>query len=182
LLARKRKRRGCLYDKQRSVCDHYHGACGAVLLIMIKYYFEDFKVGDVSPIGERQITEEEIIAFATQFDPQPFHVDRERARESKFGGIIASGWHTCALAMRMMCDSYLHEAASLGSPGVDEVRWLKPVRPMDTLRGERETIETRPSTTKPDQGTVFSEWRIYNQHDELVMRMRGMGMFSRRPV
>lgn len=149
---------------------------------MIKLYFEDFRVGDVVPIGTRQVSEAEIIAFATQFDPQPFHIDPERARESKFGGIIASGWHTCALAMRMMCDSYLHEAASLGSPGVDEVRWLKPVRPMDTLRGERETLETRASVKRPEQGTVVSEWRIYNQNDELVMSMRGMGMFLRRPA
>jgi acyl dehydratase len=148
---------------------------------MFKYYFEDFRVGDVVSIGTRQITESEIIEFATQFDPQPFHVNPEAAAKSKFGGIIASGWHTCALAMRMMCDSYLHDSASLGSPGVDEIRWLKPVRPMDTLRGERETLETRASTKKPDQGVVTSEWRIYNQHDELVMRMRGMGMFSRRP-
>lgn len=148
---------------------------------MPKYYFEDFKVGETAVLAERHVTEEEIIAFARQFDPQPFHVDPNAAAQSIYGGIIASGWHTCALAMRMMCDAYLLEAASLGSPGVDEIRWLKPVRGGDTLRGERTTIEARASQSKPDRGVIVNEWRLFNQHQELVLKMRGMGMFLRRP-
>jgi acyl dehydratase len=148
---------------------------------MAKTYFDDFKVGEVAALGERHVSEEEIIAFAKQFDPQPFHVDPEAAKTSMFGGIIASGWHTCALSMRMMCDAYLLDAASLGSPGVDQIRWLKPVRAGDTIRGERITVEARASQSKPDRGVVTSEWRVYNQHDELVMTMRGMGMFLKRP-
>ncbi len=148
---------------------------------MPKLYFEDFKVGEILPLGERHITEEEIIAFAKQFDPQPFHIDPEAAAHSPFGGIIASGWHTCALTMRLMCEAYVLDAASLGSPGMDEIRWLKPVRGGDTLRGERTTLEARPSQSKPDRGVIINECRLYNQNGELVMKMRGMGMFLRRP-
>ncbi len=148
---------------------------------MPRLYFVDFFVGDSSPLPARHVTEEEILTFARQFDPQPFHIDPEAARHSIYGGLIASGWHTCSMAMRMMCDSYLLDTASLGSPGVDEIRWLKPVRPGDTLRGERTTVEARASQSKPDRGLVTSEWRIYNQKDELVMTMRGMGLFGRRP-
>lgn len=147
---------------------------------MPKYYFEDFKVGDATLLPSRRVTQDEIITFAKEFDPQPFHVDPEAAKDSIYGGLIASGWHTCCLIMRMMCDAYLLDTASLGSPGIDEVRWLKPVRPGDTIRGERVTLEARASRSKPDRGLVNSEWRIYNQQDELVMTMRGMGLFKRR--
>src|SRR5271155_4889708 len=119
---------------------------------MPKYYFDDFRVGESAPIGSHHLSEAEIIAFASQFDPQSFHIDPIAARNSVFGGLIASGWHTCALAMRMMCDSYLLETASLGSPGVDEVRWLKPVRAGDTIRGERQVVDARLSQSKPDRG------------------------------
>ena len=97
-------------------------------------YFEDFVVGQTIPVGTRTVTEEEIIVFAKQFDPQPFHVDPEAAAKSMFGGIIASGWHTCGMIMRLMVDGFLNESTSLGSPGVDEVRWIKPVRGGDTDR------------------------------------------------
>ncbi len=146
-----------------------------------KLYFEDFPIGQVLSIGSRDVTEEAVLDFARQWDPQPFHVDKEKAKASIYGGLIASGWHTCAMAMRMMCDSYLLEAASLGSPGIDELRWLKPVRPGDTIRGEREVVEAKPSKSKPDRGVLVFLWRVYNQHDELVMTMKGMGMFLRRP-
>jgi acyl dehydratase len=149
---------------------------------MIHIYFEDFVVGEKLTLGERTISKAEVLDFARQFDPQPFHVDDQAAEKSIYGGLIASGWHTCALAMRMMCDSYLLEAASMGSPGIDELRWLKPVRPGDTIRGEREILESRPSRSKPDRGIVRFDWRIYNQHDELVMTMKGMGLFLRRPT
>jgi acyl dehydratase len=147
---------------------------------LYKYYFEDFKPGDVVPMGERTITREEIIAFAREFDPQPFHIDEEAARESMYGGIIASGWHTCALMMRMMCDSHLNDCASLGAPGLDNIRWLLPVRPGDTLKAVRQILETRPSQSKPQVGLIKSRWEVRNQDDQLVMTLEGVGMFGRR--
>lgn len=122
----------------------------------------------------------EMIAFARDYDPQPFHIDAEAARQSMYGGLIASGWHTVALVMRMMVDSYLNASASLGSPGVDHVRWLKPVRPGDVIRATRTVLETRPSDSRPEMGLVKTRWEVFNQSDELVMTMEGYGMFERR--
>jgi acyl dehydratase len=147
----------------------------------LKWYFEDFEVGKAIDVGSRTITEEEIIAFATQFDPQPFHIDRAAAEKSIYGGIIASGWHTCAMMMCMMVDEFLRESASLGSPGVDEIRWLKPVRAGDTLTVTTTPQEKRPSSSKPDRGVVATLWQAKNQHGELVATVKGMGMFRRRP-
>lgn len=143
-------------------------------------YFEDFKVGEVLEMGRRVVDRDEVVAFAKAYDPQPFHIDEEAARDSFFGGLIASGWHTCAMVMRMMCDSYLCDAASLGSPGVDNIRWLKPVRPGDTIRATRTILDARTSKSKPDIGIVQSRWEVYNQRDELVMSMEGVGMFRVR--
>lgn len=145
-----------------------------------KYYFEDFKPGDVIHMGERTLIREEIVEFARQFDPQPFHVDEAAAAQSMFGGLIASGWHTCALVMRMMCDSHLNDCASLGSPGLDNIRWLLPVRPGDTIRAERHIVETRTSQSKPMIGIIKSRWEVRNQRNEMVMTMEGYGMFGRR--
>lgn len=145
-----------------------------------RYAFEDFTVGGVIACGPRTVTAEEIIAFARQFDPQPFHIDEEAARHSIYGGLIASGWHTAALVMRMGCDAYLLDSTSAGSPGIDALRWLKPTRAGDTIRADLVTLEVRPSKSKPDRGVVISEWRVYNQHEELIMTMRGMGLFLRR--
>src|SRR5437870_7824115 len=112
-------------------------------------YFEDFKVGESLDLGRRSVSADEIVAFARQFDPQPFHVDEEAAKRSVFGGLIASGWQTCALAMRMMCDAYLLDAASAGSPGVENIRWILPVRPRDTLRVRLTVFEARVLQSKP---------------------------------
>ena len=142
-------------------------------------YWEDFKVGDTELMGEKLVDKAEVIAFATAYDPQPFHIDEEAARKSFFGGLIASGWHTCGMVMRMMCDCYLNKSTSLGSPGVDNVRWLKPVRPGDTIRATRQVLETRASSSKPDIGIVKSRWDVHNQNGELVMTMEGIGMFRR---
>lgn len=147
---------------------------------MSGYAFEDFVVGQTIACGSRTVSAEEIVAFATQFDPQRFHVDEDAGRASIYGSLIASGWHTSAMAMKMACDTYLIGSTSAGSPGVDEIRWLKPVRPGDTIRLDMVTREVRPSTSKPDRGVVVSEWQVRNQHDELVMTMRGMGLFLRR--
>ena len=145
-----------------------------------KYYWEDFAPGQVRETGGHSLSEEEIIEFAKKYDPQPFHIDKEKARQSHFGGLIASGWQTAGLCMRMLCDLYLLEAASMGSPGVDDVRWVRPVRPGDTLRLKSTVVETRASASRPDMGTVRSRSEVYNQHGELVMHMSGVGMFRRR--
>ncbi len=142
--------------------------------------FEDFAVGQVLGGGTHTVSAEEIVAFATRFDPQPFHVDAEAAKSSIYGGLIASGWHTVSIAMRLACDAYIVDSLSGGSPGVDQIRWLKPVRPGDTLRAEFAVVAVRPSASKPDRGTVTTEWRMTNQRGEQVMRMQGIGIFLRR--
>ena len=146
-----------------------------------KFYFEDFVVGETLEIGSHTITQPEILEFAGKYDPQPFHVDVERAKDTIYGGLIASGWQTCSIAMRMMCDAYLNRTVSMGSPGMEEIRWLKPVRPGDTLTLQRTIEEARP-TSKPDRGLVLTRWDVNNQRGEHVMMMRGYGLFGRRPA
>ena len=143
-------------------------------------YWEDFPPGDVMDVGSHTFTEEEIIAFAREFDPQPFHVDPEAAKHSFFKGLIASGWHTCAVAMRLMVDRYVNRSASLGSPGLDSIRWLAPVRAGDTISYRRTITEARPSASNPGVGLVNSRWEAVNQRGEVVMTMEGWGMFRRR--
>jgi acyl dehydratase len=145
-------------------------------------YFEDFQVGDVFELGTTSVTEEEIIAFARQFDPQPFHIDPAQARESVFGGIIASGWHTASLFMRLLVDNFLQETVSLGSPGVDEVRWLQPLRPGDTLRARFTILEARASKSRAEMGILRSHSELFNQRDELVMTVIGVHLIGRRPA
>ena len=147
---------------------------------MITRYWEDFKVGEVEQIGGKRVDKEEMIAFARQYDPQPFHVDEAAAKQSIYGGLIASGWHTCAMVMRMMCDAYMLHSASVGSPGIDNLKWLKPVRPGDTISARRTTLEMRASKSKPDIGIVNNLWEVFNQSGEMVMSMQGYGMFRRR--
>jgi acyl dehydratase len=147
----------------------------------IKYYYEDLAATTIADVGSRNISSDDIVRFAREYDPQPFHVDVEAAKHSVFGGLIASGWMTCAIVMRMMCDSYLLESASLGSPGIDNVRWLLPVRPGDTISVVRKTLEARKSASKPDRGIIRSRWEVTNQKGELVMTMEGLGMFGCRP-
>jgi acyl dehydratase len=143
-------------------------------------YWEDFPVGDVREFGATEVTREMIVEFASRYDPQPFHVDEAAARESLFGGLCASGWHTSALAMRMMCDEYLLKAASLGSPGVDHLRWLAPVFAGDTLSVRLTVLAARPMASKPHVGLVQSRWEVLNQKRETVMTMDGWGMYRRR--
>jgi acyl dehydratase len=145
------------------------------------WYFEDFFPGQEIPLGTRSVTEEEIIAFARQFDPQPFHVDPDAAQDSIFGGVIASGWHTCSMMMRKVVDALLSESSSMGSPGLDGVRWIVPVRPGDTLNVSYLTTKVKASNSRPDRGVVWSKWIATNQHGEVVCTIEGMGMFKRRP-
>jgi acyl dehydratase len=145
-----------------------------------RYYWEDFLAGHVIQLGSKAVTREETLAFAGQFDPQPFHLDDAAAEASLFKRLSASGWHTCAMTMRLMCDGYLNDAASLGSPGIDELRWLKPVCPGDTISAEMTVLEARVMNSKPHVGLVLSRWRVFNQEGDDVMTMQGWGMFAVR--
>ena len=145
-------------------------------------YFHDFSEGETLDLGTVTITEAEIIAFGRQYDPQPFHVDPEAARASPFGGVIASGWQTGGLYMRAFVDGVLNHTPSMGSPGIDELRWQKPVRPGDTLRMKFVVLEVRPSRSKPDRGIVRSRGEVYNQHGELVMSIEAANIIGRRPA
>lgn len=146
-----------------------------------KIYLDDFHDGQIIDLGSCTVSREEIIAFASQYDPQPFHTDEEAAKESIYGGLIASGWHTVALFMRLLVDGLLSRAASMGSPGVDEVRWLKPVRPGDTLRARGVVLAVVPSRSKPDRGILRTSYEMFNQSGEQVLSIKGIGMFARRP-
>lgn len=143
-------------------------------------WWEDFKVGEEAELGRHTFSEEEIVAFGRQYDPQPFHVDPEKATAGVFGGLIASGWHTCAVGMRLMCEGYINRTASLGSPGIDNIRWLKPVRAGDTVAYRRIVLESRASMTRKGVGLVKHRWEAVNQHGELVLTMEGWGLFGRK--
>ena len=145
-------------------------------------WFDDIRAGDVSEFGDYEMVEAEVRAFATAFDPQPFHIDPAAAQDSIFGGLIASGWHTGSAVMRMMVDHYLSPESSMGSPGIDEVRWIVPVRPGDRIRVRITVLSVVPSRSKPDRGIVHSLTEVLNQKDQVVMTMKGMGMIRRRPA
>ena len=145
-------------------------------------YLEDYEVGAIHEFGAYEVTEEEILEFANRYDPQYFHVDAEAAKESWFGGLIASGWHTCAMAMRMLVDAMEGRAHSLGSPGVDEVRWLKPVRPGDVLSVKTVVTELRPSRSKPGIGSLHQDMEVLNQKGEVVMSYKSIGILNCRPA
>jgi len=148
-----------------------------------RYYWEDFTVGRVFKLGSKTVARESTLAFAREYDPQPFHLDDAAAEASLFKRLSASGWHTCAMTMRLMCDGYLNDSAGLGSPGIDELRWLKPVYPGDTITAEMTVLESRVMKSRPHVGLVLSRWRVFNQDGEDVMTMQGWGMFAvRQPV
>ena len=142
--------------------------------------FEDFEPGQVYELGSTTVTEEAIVDFARRFDPQPFHVDAEAAKESDFGGLIASGWHTGAMWMRLYVDSLLGGGSGQGSSGLEELRWLAPVRPGDTLTGRLTVLETTPSERHPDRGTIRIRGEMVNQDGVTVMSMVSRGRFARR--
>jgi len=139
-----------------------------------KRYFEDYVPGSVHEFGPIKVEEAEIIEFARRYDPQVFHTDPEAAKNTIYGGLIASGWHTAGLMMRVLVDHYLSHVASLGSPGVDELRWLKPVRPGDELTVRVTVLETRRSRSKPDRGIVRSFVEVLNQKGEVVMTLKAV--------
>lgn len=144
-------------------------------------YWEDFEAGEETELGTYEVTRDEILEFARRYDPQPFHVDEAAADAGPFGGLAASGWHTAAMFMRLFVDGVFKESASMGSPGVEELRWTAPVRPGDTLTGRVRVVETYPSQRRPDRGTVVTENEALNQDGVVVMTMRARGFFRRRP-
>jgi len=145
-------------------------------------YFEDYAEGTVHEFGSMRVSEEEIIAFAERFDPQPFHTHPDSARHTVYGGLIASGWHTGSVAMRLLVDHYLPGPASLGSPGLDELRWMRPVRPGDVLSIRVTILEARRSASKPDRGLVRSHVEVINQDRETVMSMKPINLMRCRDV
>jgi acyl dehydratase len=145
-------------------------------------YFEDYIPGESHEFSKITVEAEEVISFAKRFDPQPFHTDPEAGKRSIYGGIIASGWHTAALMMRIFVEHYLSHVASLGSPGVDELRWLKPVYPGDELTLRVTVIEATRSRSKPDRGIVRSDIQVLNQHHDVVMTMKALNFLSCRKI
>ena len=144
-------------------------------------YFEDYTPGHIYEFGTITVSEAEIVAFARQFDPQDFHLDPEKAATGPFGGLTASGWHTISLAMRLYVDHYLSHVASLASPGSEDIRWLKPVRPGDALRIRVTILDARPSRSKPDRGIVRARVEAINQTDDVVLGVTLVSFIGRRP-
>ncbi len=145
-------------------------------------WFEDYQPGLVLEFGSIRVEEAEVIEFARRYDPQPFHIDAAAAAKGAFGGLIASGWHTGSLMMRLLVEHYLSPVASLGSPGLDELRWLAPVRPGDTLSARVTVLETRRSQSKPDRGLVQAKMEVLNQRREVVMSMKALNLTLCRPL
>ena len=145
-------------------------------------YWGDYEVGQRFDLGSTRFTADDIVGFARQYDPQSFHVDADAARQSMFGGLIASGWHVTAKLMRLFVDNYIDQRTALGSPGVDDVRWLKPVRPGDTLTAWVECAGKVPSKSRPEMGIIHEQWHATNQKGELVMTLKGTNMVRRRPA
>lgn len=143
-------------------------------------YFEDIHPGETHAFGHHTLSEDELTDFAQDFDPQPFHIDDEAARNSIFGGLIASGWHTAALMMRLFVEHVLNECATIGSPGFDELRWHKPVRPGDTLSVGATCINCRPSHSQPGVGSADYDLEVFNQDEQLVASVRYIVLVRRR--
>ncbi|MGH1361593.1 MAG: MaoC family dehydratase [Burkholderiaceae bacterium] len=144
-------------------------------------YFEDYIPGEEVEFGDYLITEQEILEFAQKYDPQAFHLDHDAAAKTHFGGLVASGWMTCSVMMRLYVDHYISPLSSMGSPGLDEIRWLAPVRPGDRLRVRVRTVSSRRSESKPDRGFLKFEQAVLNQADEVVLTVKGTGMYKVRP-
>jgi acyl dehydratase len=147
---------------------------------MPKYHWEDFKPGAVAVYGPRLVTREEIIAFASEFDPQPMHLDEAAASTTILGGLGASGWHTCSLLMRMICDGFILDSTSMGSPGIEEVRWLKPLRPGTTIRVRTTVLDTRASGSRPEMGLTKFMMEVLDDGDAIIASLTTTLLFRRR--
>jgi acyl dehydratase len=151
-------------------------------LPLAPHFFEDLHVGQRFATPPAVLTQERILAFAGEYDPQPFHIDPVAARDTIYGGLIASGFQTLAFGFRLIWDTGIFQGVSLGSPGFDELRWLLPVRPGDALRVEGEVLELRPSRSKPDRGILRIAYRYLNQRDEAVLTVNCLHLLRRRPA
>jgi acyl dehydratase len=150
--------------------------------MMTERYLEDFAVGQVFNSARTRVDKEQIVAYAKQFDPQPFHLDEEAARKTPFQGLAASGWHTAGMTMRMMLDGEFKPVGGILGVGFDELSWPRPVRPGDELHAKSEILEVRPSKSRPDRGMIRVRTTTYNQKDELVMAFTGNLLVPRRPA
>jgi len=149
---------------------------------MATRFFEDYRPGDVFELGAREVSEAEIVAFGKAYDPQYFHTDPVAAKRSVWGGLAASGWHTVCLFMRLLVDGHMKDVDSIGSPGVDEIRWLKPVRPGDRLTARLTVLEATPSKSGARRGLIRTLGELFNQNGELVMTLRAMNLIGTRPA
>jgi acyl dehydratase len=145
-------------------------------------YFEDFAVGETLDLGSRSLTQDQIVAFARDYDPQPFHIDPEAAKKSAFGGLIASGWQTVGVFMSLLVHGLMNDTISLGSPGIEGIQWLKPVKPGDVLSARIRVAEAIASKSKPDRGIIKTDGEVRNQHGDVVMTIRAVNFFGRRPA
>jgi acyl dehydratase len=146
----------------------------------VRWYWEDFDEGLTMEFGPKKVEREEVIRFAREFDPQPFHLSEEAGKASLFGGLAASGWHTASMVMRLMCDGFILDSSSLGSPGLEGLKWLKPVMVGDEIRARLRVLGKRPMKSKPHVGLVHNLWEAVNQRDEVVMTIESWAMFGRR--
>ena len=147
---------------------------------MAELYLDDLEAGQVFDLGQHRVSRDEIVDFARQWDPQPFHVDDAAAARSIYGGLIASGWHTACIFMRLFADNLLNRAAAMGSPGLEQLRWLKPVRPGDVLRARLEVLDVTPSRSRPDRGIARLRSLVANQNGEDVLSFEAAVIFTRR--
>lgn len=145
-----------------------------------RWFWEDFQPGMTMEFGPKKVDRDEVVRFASEFDPQPFHLSEEAGKASLFGGLAASGWHTASMVMRLMCDGFILDSSSLGSPGLDSLKWLKPVMVGDELRARMTVLATRPMNSRPHVGLVQTRWEAVNQRDEAVMVIESWAMFGRR--
>tara|TARA_B100000686_G_scaffold293233_1_gene322586 strand:+ start:1363 stop:1818 length:456 start_codon:yes stop_codon:yes gene_type:complete len=143
-------------------------------------YFEDLNKGDNYTLGPIFVSKKEILEFANKYDPQAFHIDEEKAKESLFGGLCASGWHTCSLYMKMLCDSFIKNLASLGSPGMNEIRWIKPLFPNQNITGKVTIISKTPSRSKPNIGSIITNSEVYNNKKEIIMTLQSISIVKKR--
>ena len=147
---------------------------------MPKFHWEDFKPGDVAVYGPRLVTREEIVAFAAEFDPQPMHLDEAAASATPLGGLGASGWHICSLLMRVIADGFIVDSSSMGAPGIDELRWLKPLRPGTQIRVRVTVLDRRASKSRPDMGLTTMHYEMIDEADAVIAAMTVPTMFGRR--
>ena len=145
-----------------------------------KLHWEDFQPGAVAVYGPRLVTREEIVAFAAEFDPQPMHLDETAAAATLLGGLAASGWHTCCLLMRIIADGFVLNSSSMGAPGVEEVRWLKPLRPGTRIRVRSTVLETRASKSRPEMGLVKMHHEVLDEMDAVLTTLTSTAMIGRR--